>query len=209
MKKNLMILFFLLGCSFAGFSQHVISGKAGINFGKVEFQTENLSLTSSEVKTVFGIEYDYLFLNNFYLGVFFDFGYSSKLWIIDENIDLVGSGFNITYAPTIGYKFGRKHFFGLQIAPLYFDHTFFSGTNEYYYSISETVNFTATTFGSNIRMNFQWGQDISKHGFYVGLFFPWHYSLSSIERNSINGKDISSRAQGFKAEIGYRISFTM
>ena len=216
LKKKVCVLLFIL-CSCFAFSENVISWNVTpLNLGVYKFNKANVDYTFTDFRILIGGEYDYLFSSNFYVGGLANFGFDSYTLNFEakEDIKLSGIGFDMLFAPAVGYKFGKRHFIGIQLLPLYFNYSSSSGyaniKKKYYGStISSSIKFNCNTFetGSGLRMNFQWGNSLLRNGFFVGLYVPWTYKISDIDIDGRKSDDFSITPKTVRIEAGYKMSF--
>lgn len=216
LKKKIFILLFLF-CSTFAFSENVISWNiTPANFGIYKFDQSNTTYKISEIRTLIGAEYDYLFASNFYVGGLINLGFDSYTLNFDagKSIKLSGIAFDMFFAPAVGYKLGKRHFIGIQLLPLYFNYSSSSGyanvEAEYYgRTIKSSIEFSCKSFeiGSGLKMNFQWGNGLLRNGFYIGLYVPWNYKISDLDTEILKSDDFSFCPKTVRFEIGYKMSF--
>ena len=217
MKKLVLIFTLLIGFTSSIFAEHVISWNVTpLNVGIYNFDKANANYKFGDFRILFGGEYDYLFPSNLYIGGMVNLGcdayiLSCNAW---DDTSLSGTGFDFLFAPAVGYKFGKRHFIAIQLMPLYFNYSSFSGdaTAERKYNgrtITASVKFSCKGFetGSGLRMNFQWGNNLLRNGFFVGLYVPWNYKISDIDTELLKSDDFSFTPKTVRFEIGYKMSF--
>ncbi len=156
-------------------------------------------------------EYNYLFKNNFLLGAKFGAGIGG-VQDTRNGSTLNASITNISYAPELGVKFGRRHLFTLLVLPLDFSYSFAYEGSAYTTNSKVNLDYEALyyTISSGLKMNFQWGNKTCRNGFFVGLYFPW---LKTITNSTLNDYSLPDKSLTFPLstamtmDFGYRISF--
>lgn len=209
MKKIFLSLAFIV-TSMMGFAENAISLNLGeaVTFQNIELYNIEASMIESNFSL--NVEYNHIFDSNFIIGGVAGIGFDG-VTLDRKNNDLKYqlTGANISFAPEIGFKLGKKHFYTLLLQPLYFSNLFITkssaGTdNDSLYDINYKA--TCTTLKSGFRFNFQWG-GVCKNGFYVGAYIPWLRNITDAKLKDVDLKDQTSRDIGFEIAFGYRMSF--
>ncbi len=213
--KRFIISLLLLGIFSFAYSENIFSLSAGAEIGETSFSKNTADYEIFNFQFKVGFDYKYLLSNGLMFGA--QVSLLPELMIIGSpNKALNGTivtttGFGINFAPIIGYRFGKRHLIGLELLPVVVSATALSvdatlTTQRTDVTVQQSGNITK--FATEIRGNFQFGNNLARHGFFVGIGFPWQIDLSSL---TIQGyKTVFSDkfdCRGFFVEVGYKLSF--
>ena len=210
--KKFIIGLTILFCSSFAFTKNFISLEVSPLNLSVQDLKNDTYIVDYQIK--FGVEYNYVFDSNFLIGASVSIA-PDFIILPDDYAILTTAGFCMNLTPImLGYKFGNNHFFALDLIPITLSGTLVNGkaditTKDYrdkLVTVSVPISGIKTVFYSGIKADVQFGNNLFRNGFYVGIFIPWLLELDFVTIGNIPLDSMTFNTLGCVFELGYKFS---
>ena len=219
MKKALISLLILFSIFEFSYSENIFSLSLSSDIGITDFKNGEEEYSIFDIRIKFGFDYKYIIKNGFMFGA--QITYQPDIITLGSPNKALGgtvvsyTGMGINLAPIIGYRFGNKHLFGIELLPIIFSYTSLNGDAQLQRQygnnfVEQTVSQSGNkiVYSTELRANFQFGNNLVRNGFILGIGIPWFIDLSSAKILNLKTKYSNSYScSGVFLEVGYKLSF--